>query len=178
MAAYVLKQWEVSEKPNDNGFFIEIAGRRPGLVSWVLSIIGIEATIRFFVSDKSVILAVGSWAGIVKRVIPLTQISSLQYGFTRPWKACLSAFTTSVFLVGSMMASEAVSLPIGLGIVLVVGLVCLAYYTLNQRLSVGVRESGGLTNAVEFKRSVIEGKKLEERDARMVCDIIQALMKA
>jgi hypothetical protein len=178
MAAYVLKQWEVSQKPNDNGFFIELAGRRPGLVSWILSIIGIEATVRFSVSDKSVIHASGSWAGIKKRIIPLTQISSLYYGFTRPWKVCLSAFTTSVFLVGSMMASEAVSLPIGLGIVLVVGVVCLAYYTLNKRLSVGIRESGGMTNAVEFKGSVIEGKKIEEHDARMVCDIIQALMKA
>jgi len=77
-----------------------------------------------------------------------------------------------------MIISSLEAIPLGTGAVLglfaILG--CVIYYFLNKRLSLGIREVGSVTSAIEFKRSVIEGKKLSEKDAHFVCDIIEALM--
>jgi hypothetical protein len=175
MAAYVLKRWAVSNQPNANGNYIEISGRRPGFVAWLLSMAGIEATVNFAVSNACVTYSVGSLSGIHKRIIPVAQISSMYYGFSRPWRECGGILLACLVVLGNLIGAEAIS-PGGGFLLVLLG--CMAYYALNKRLSLGIQEAGALSSGVEFKRSVIEGKRLDEADARIVCDMIAALMAA
>jgi hypothetical protein len=51
------------------------------------------------------------------------------------------------------------------------------YYFLNKKLTLGVFEIGGSASGIEIKRSVIEGHKLDEKDAENVGSIIQHLIE-
>lgn len=50
------------------------------------------------------------------------------------------------------------------------------YYILNKKLTLAVVEDGGHISGFSFKRSVIEGTKISELEAEVVCDIIQRLV--
>ena len=50
------------------------------------------------------------------------------------------------------------------------------YYALNKRMTVGLVEMSGVVNQIIFKRSVLEGIKLDEQSSAQASDIIQWLM--
>ena len=85
-------------------------------------------------------------------------MSSGFFSFNKPWKEAL--------LLGLVL------LPLfGLG--LIVGPL---YYFLNKRLTVGVREQGLFRLSLVFKRSVIEGQRIDESEARKVIEVIRELL--
>lgn len=176
MGAYVLKTWRVSNEADSQGNYIDIAGRAPGLLSWILSLAGIEPTVRFSVSMDSVSYQQGSWSGTHRRLIPIRSISSIYHGFTRPWKEALALFGVGFFLIGTFV----VGMEANPGILVFLYPMLLAlvflYYVLNRRMSIGVVEKGSIVSGVDFKRSVIEGKKLTAADAGQVIAILEALL--
>jgi hypothetical protein len=50
------------------------------------------------------------------------------------------------------------------------------YYALNKRMTIGLVEMSGVVNQIVFKRSVLEGIKLDEQSSAHASDIIQWLM--
>lgn len=166
MPAYVIKTWEVSEQKNESGNFIEIKGRAPGLISWLLSFVGIDATVALKVSENAIDFEQGSWGGRFYSKIPVTKVRSISYGYSKPWKAALSV----TIIVGALFMALW-----GLGLILgpIAGAV---YYYLNKSLMLGFHEGGGIERYFEIKRSVIEGKRLEEKDAEQVQEIIASLI--
>lgn len=176
MAVYVLKKWQVSPSPDEAGNYCEILGRSPGLISWFLALLGIERSVSFVVSESDITYGAGSWSGVEKRIIPIRQVSSMSYGFARPWRECVSFLFFSLMCIIGLCGSGAISVGVALLLELAAIVCCLIYYALNKRLSLAVQEVGSITSKIQFKRSVIEGKKLDEEDASLVCDIIQALM--
>ncbi len=161
MAGYVVKTWDVGTKPNEEGNYVKIGGRAPGLWSWFLSLIKIDPTISIIFTQNKVIYESGSWQGKTRRVIPINSISSFYYGYTKPWKEAL--------VMGIVLGI----LTFGLG--LLVGLI---YYFLNKTLSIGICEKSGVMSGIDMKRSVIEGKKIDEKDAELVCSILERLVDA
>ncbi len=45
-------------------------------------------------------------------------------------------------------------------------------------MTLGFVENSGLISAIQFKRSVIENKKIDEQHAAYVCDLTQHLIEA
>jgi hypothetical protein len=184
MTAYVVKSWNVGEEPNQNGNFVEIKGRAPGIVSWILALVGIEPTVSIKISDKSFIFEAGSWAGRFYKTIPIAMISSVYYGYSKPWKGAVAlAVIFSLFLnvpcwIGSLSENPALII-IGFlfGVLLAIGIGIL-YYFLNKKLTLGVFEIGGIASGIEIKRSVIEGKSLDEKDAERVGRILNQLIES
>lgn len=162
MGSYVIKKWHVSEERDTNGYYIAIHGRSPGLMSWVLSLAGIEATVSFCVDNKNVIYSSGSWSGRSRKSIPLEKISSVYYGFSKPWKEALT-----LAVVGS-------ALTYGIGAILFVP-IAIVYYILNKKLTIGIGETSGVLSGIDMKRSVIEGKKLDEADAESAYSLLQRI---
>jgi len=161
--SYVIKEWYVSETANSHGHFIRIKGRAPGLISWILALIGIDDTVTFEVDNKNLIYSAGSWAGMVRKSIPLSMISSVYYGYAKPWQTALV-----IAVLGSLITA-------GIGALVFVP-IALIYYVLNKTLTLGVGEVGGILSAINIKRSVIEGKKLDESDAETAYHLIQRLI--
>lgn len=159
MAGYVVKSWEINAKPNRNGNFVEIIGRAPGLLSWLLALAKIDPTISIFIKPNKVVYEEGSFQGKIRRIIPLGNVSSFFYGYTKPWKECLfwglilAAFTFGISVIAALV-----------------------FYFLNKTLSIGISERSGLLSGIDIKRSVIEGQKIDEEDAEKVCFILEQLV--
>ena len=178
MSAYVVKSWEVNTNPNANGNYIEIHGRTPGLISWFLALMGIEPTVAVKVSDKTYSFESGSWGGRFYKSIPMGKISSVFYGYAKPWKEALAIFIIlSSVLYGFFIPFANSVFGAGVISIFVSLIVALLYYFLNKKLTLGVFEVGGGAIGIQIKRSVIEGKKLDETDAEHVGDLIKQLLE-
>lgn len=155
--ALVIKKWRAEETPDAEGNYVYIHGREEGLLSWLLNVVGIDATTTFRVTDETVIFEQGSLAGYSQRIIPISSLSSSFFGFFKPWREAL--------------ALGLVLLPV-VGLGLIVGPL---YYYLNKKLGLGVVEVSGLTSGIEFKRSLIEGQNIDENQSRRVIAILRTV---
>ncbi len=156
--ALVIKSWNATETPGEDGIYVSIVGRQEGFLSWLLSVMGIDATTTLRVDRDTVYFEAGSLAGFQQRVIPLANLSSAYFGYAKPWQLALAiGFVLMPFF--------------GLGLILGP-----LYYFLNKTLSLGIIENAGVLSGIEFKRSVIEGQNINEQEARRVCTIVQRLM--
>jgi hypothetical protein len=158
--ALVLKKWHASNSANESGDFVHLVGREAGLFAWILSIIGIDPTTEIQIKDNLIIFHAGSLAGQEKRIIPIKSLTSAFYGYQKPWKEALAigVLLTPVFFIGLIAGP--------------------LYYFLNKKLTVGVVEASGWSGGFSFKRSVIEGKNIDEKSAYEVINIIRQLIEA
>lgn len=172
--AYVITSWTVNDLDAADTL-VEIKGRQDGLISWLLSLLGIEPTVSLRVTRLNVEFSQGSLAGFTRRVVPVANVSSTLYGFTKPWQTAAAIAVMGLFVGGGLMGQN-----VGIGLLILLAIVAGAavYYFLNKVLTLGFVESGGVFSGIEFKRSVIEGKKIDEKDAAKVIAVIQSLIDA
>jgi hypothetical protein len=159
MSTLVIRKWKATPTPAD-GNYVVIEGRAAGLLSWLLTQVGVDTATRLRVSRDTVFFEQGSLAGFTQRVIPMARMSSAFFGYEKPWKEAL--------------ALGLVLLPF-LGLGLLIGPL---YYLFNKRTTIGVVESSGIINGIAFTRSLIEGQDITEEDGKRVIDLICRLMDA
>lgn len=176
MATYVVKSWYADQKMNPHGQYVSIKGRAPGLISWVLSLLGVSPTVSLQCGCNNFVYEAGSLSGKQVKTIPLSKISSVYYGYAKPWKQALAIALIGVTLATPFYAAT----QSGLASAFII-LVCLAlgfaYYLLNKDFSIGVCEVGGIVSGIDFRRSLIEGVTVDEGAAEKVHLIIQALVE-
>ncbi|MGA9042381.1 MAG: hypothetical protein WB421_17740 [Terriglobales bacterium] len=165
MNAFVIKSWSASDQPDGNGNYVNINGRAGGLVSWLLNLLDISPTVSLIVSADKITFQKGSLEGSLHFITPLENTCTMFYAFKRPLK-------------------EAVVLGIVLGLATffsfgLLGIaIAIIYYVLNKTLTIGFTDVGGRVSEIPFKRSVLEGKTIDEAEAARVCDIVQRLVDA
>ena len=155
--ALVIKSWKVNENPV-NGEYVRIVGRQPGLISWFLALMGIDAVTTFIVTEDKIQYEEGSWQGQTKVIVPLNVITRSYYGYVKPWKEALA--------LGLVLSPV-----FGLG--LIVGPL---YYFLNKSMNVGFVEMSAWSAGISFKRSVIEGENIDENAAHKILILVQGLV--
>jgi hypothetical protein len=173
--ALVLRSWSAATTPIDQeGHYVQIIGRRQGLWAWFLTIIGIEMTYEFRVNSRNVTVR----SGAMHSIIPLTSISSFRRGYLRPWLSAIAIGCGVAFFtfVGMSLKSRGDSTSAILAAPVLGTLLGVIWYALNKRIVVGVVEYGGVIHQLAFKRSIIESKKIDERDAAEVVEIVQHLV--
>jgi hypothetical protein len=155
----VIKHWEANEEANANGNFVHLVGRQGGLLSWILSLFKIDPTSEVEVKGEQIKFTTSSLAGKQIRIIPVRCVTSAFYEYTKPWKTALvlTFVLLPVFFIG-----------------LIIGPL---YYILNKNLTVAVVEASGWTGSFAFKRSVIEGKNINEQEAYNLIEIIQTVIE-
>jgi hypothetical protein len=160
--AYVIKRWQIASQPIDESRnYVIVEGRAGGFISWLLSLVQISPIVKMEINSDRILFHQGSLEGTASRIIPLENISSTFYGYTKPWKeALILGIVLGVFTFG---------------IGAIFGII---YYFLNKHLTVGFVEVSGVVNGVAFKRSVIEGQNIDENQARAVAEITQQLIDA
>lgn len=171
----VIKKWFASTTPNEEGNYVHLVGRKSGLVSWVLSLMKIDAVSEVKVQGNLIKFTTSSLAGREKRVIPLKAITSAFYAYEKPWKKAVAILGSSVFLIVASMFSYEMSFLSSFGFLGIIGGV--VYYILNKKIKVAVVEASGWTGEFAFKRSVIEGQNINEKQAYEVIDIIRELIE-
>jgi len=182
MPAYVISEWHASNEPDSEGNLVNIRGRQPGILNWVLSLLGVEPKVHLKVDNQHVRFEQGSIGGSATHVIQLNAVTSTLYGFTKPWKQTATILLVTLGIAYHMIFEQPSGIPeqvasgatkwgliIALGGIIVAGL----YYFLKQEMSVGLVDESGHTSLIVFKRSVIEGKTLGEEQAAYASSIIQ-----
>jgi hypothetical protein len=147
---YVIKTWNVSPSS------FEIYARREGVVSFLLSLLKIEPTVKMQASGNTVSFEEGSLFGYSRMQAHPARIVSTSVGFRKSYWP---------LLIGAACA------PLSFGISLIIGIVM---YYLSKELSMGFRIDGR-DYSIAFKSSVIHGTKVDEQATAEVVRILENL---
>jgi len=162
---YVIKEWFANETPNQNGIYVDITGRKGGLIAFILSLVGIDPVVSLVVDRENVRFKEGSLNGSESWVTPIEKLCSGNYGYAKPF---LGTAIWIVIGVALLVPSFGVSLILILGAAF--------YYYLNKTTKIGVTYLDGNGNGFAFKRSIIEGKNIDEVAAGRIVSIIEMIM--
>ena len=175
----VITKWHAVNSPGEDGLFVRISGRREGIVSWLLSVLGIDATTTLTVSSNRIEFEETSLSGKLKRLIPLSCVCSTVYGYNKPWKKAL-VIGFLVFIIGNALLAALFGEPgfFSIALSLILGGGCgFLYLVLNKHFTLGFIEDSGVMSAIQFKRSVIENQDINETQAGYVSQLVQALIE-
>ena len=171
--ALVVKHWYADTKPNAQGNYVEISARESGLFAWFLSLVKIDPTYFLYVSFDQILFQSSNFSGYKKVFLLTRSLTSSFFGYYKPWKAALAIFGV-MFMIGStVMSSSAFG---GLVIILLGLGIAAAYYFLNKELLIGFSEANGDDYSLILKRSVIEGKEINEQQLELVTNILNTLI--
>lgn len=165
--ALVIKRWECSREANEQGNYVHLVGREGGLISWLLSLVGIDPVSEVEVKEDLIKFTSSSLAGKEMRIIPIKSLTSAYYSYEKPWKIAIVIFIVGFFLI-----------PTNIFLGLLVCIASVVYYVLNKNLAVAVVEASGWSGAFAFKRSIIEGQNIDEEAGYEVIEVIRQRIEA
>ena len=163
-SALVVKEIKLNESGPQ---YVHIVARKAGVIGFLLSVLGIDATTTFDVYADKLEFSQGSLSGYVKSCMPLSKMTVATGGFVKPFVeliiAILLIFPGSIFTIG---------------ISAIIGIFFIIHYFLSKTLVVQVVASSGWDATICLKRSVIEGVEINQATADRIVDIIRALVMA
>ena len=166
--AMVVKEVAIDETKDEQ---VRIVARKEGLLSWLLSLMGIDSTYTLRVYADRIESLEGSLSGQLKTVVPLTQIDTYVSGFTKPIKAII----VGVILILLVVFVLCIFGNIGFvsQIMLVAAIACLIEYFTKKCLMINFTTVGANDILFLFKRPVVEGINVDETFAERVCEIVK-----
>lgn len=159
--ALVLKEFKINPEGEE---YVHIVARKAGLISWLLTMIGVDATTIFRVYANRIEFQEGSLSGQIQTVLPLRSVSIATCGYMKP---ILLLVFTIIFIFAAIPT---------FGITLIFAVLCLIFYFLNKNLLISVVSNSSWPVMICFKRSVIEGVKVEYEQAQQAIQIINQLL--
>ena len=166
-SALVVKEVMVDESAEMQ---VKIVGRKAGLISWFLSLLGIDSTFTLYVYSDRLESREGSLSGMLKTTIPLSSIDTYTTGFAKPF-ACL--VVGNIFLLLTIFGWITTGSFAGCFTFLLFSFVAFIIYALQKCLVLNFTTNGGNGICFLFKRSVIEGVNVDEAFAEQVGEIVK-----
>lgn len=164
----VLRKFEVNENPAGNTF-VEIIGRKAGLISFILTSMGRDTESKLLVTDKEILFQGKTIFSKFYQLIPLQKITSTQTGNNIPLKSLI--FSIIFILLGiiisiwGFIANNAIIL-ITSFIFILVGSIFLVNYGISKSMTLTIITSSGQIVGFNFKRSIIENFPLDPQTAK------------
>jgi len=159
--ALVLKEFTINLEGEE---YIHIVARKAGLISWLFTLLGVDATTIFRVYADRIEFQEGSLSGRIQTVLPLRSVSIATCGYMKP-----------ILLLVFAVLGIILALPT-FGLSLILSLIFFIFYFLNKNLLISVVSNSSWPIMICFKRSVIEGVKIEYEQAQQVIQIINQLL--
>jgi hypothetical protein len=169
----VLKKFQV-DKSIAAARNIEIHGRTPGLMSWILTLLRVDNETSLVVNKSGVDYKTSSFFGERTVCVPIAKISSTSCGFRKPMQYLILA--AIFFLSGSYVLLNDYSLGIFSVNAIIGGLFLLSYF-LKKSIFISIQSSGAINVGMKFKRSIIENVDVNVQKAREAIHILNALTK-
>lgn len=160
---------------NESGpHYIHLKGRKGGLLSKLLSMLGIDDTTTFDVYEDRIEFASGSVFGRTTEVIPLSAVCNVGTGYVKP--VALLVFGILCILSG-LMSMFVPNMQTWLSLItLLIGAAAFAGYFLGKTMMVYARSTGADLDVIAFKRSVIENLKIDDEEAKRIVLIMNSLV--
>lgn len=165
--ALVLKEFSIDENAT-TGAQVRIVARKEGLIAWLLTLMGIDVTTIFEVYSNRIEFSRGSLSGKLCNVIPLSALSVGTTGYTKP--IIFLVLAAIAFIAGIVLAAKAGFLAFLLG--LVIAIAFFISYFLKKSLLISAISHSSFIAGFAFKRSIIEGVKVDYEQALQVISII------
>ena len=165
--ALVLKEFSINEDTQTEAQ-VRIVARQQGFIAWLLTLMGVDVTTTFEVYSNRIEFSRGSMSGKLCNVMPLSALSVGRTGYTKP--VMFLVLAVLAFAGGIFFAVQA-----GFGgflIGVVIALVFLFCYFFNKALVISAVSHSGCVAGFAFKRSIIEGVKVDYEQAVKVISII------
>jgi hypothetical protein len=147
---------------------VQIVGRKPGLLAFLLNMMGFDATSWLEASRHEVRFRRASLFGEELSVCPCPNIASTSCGYLKPVQLLILAF---LLLVASIYTT-AIGEGTAAGILALIAIGALVLYFLKKKLYVLIQPSGGPPFLIVFKRSVIENVRVDMDQAREAISVI------
>lgn len=152
-APLVLRRFQIDET-GVSGANVWIEARQPGIVSFLLTMVGLDPNSSLRVTRGSISFQNSSVFGMNQVSTPLANIGAFVGGYKKPFWALV--FSGLMMLSGLSLAfTEDGGILFGLFAIL--ALIGLIYYYLQKTMFMGFETSGGGTYGFAFKASVLEG---------------------
>ena len=176
-AVLVLRRFQIDES-GMSGANVLIEARQAGLVSFLLTLIGLDPNSTLKVTRGSISFKNSSVFGSSQVSTPLPNIGAFVGGYKKPFIALL----LSIFFFGSGAGMFLYSLIEGEGflhwILFFFSLVFLLVYYLNKVMFIGFETSGGGTYGFAFKASVLEGVSVNINRVESTIDYVNSLISS
>jgi hypothetical protein len=176
---------------------IHISGRQKGILSWILTNLGMESRVELTVTEKEWTLREGSLAGMLVTNVSLKGIRATICGYQRSVLAFFFAVVFAIYAVWSLLgiipilvtafrvntewgwesaaASTSTVLFITLAWLAACGIAGLVFY-LSKRVAFGV--NAGHVYGIVFKRSFIENAVIDLETAEQATALLNCLVAA
>jgi hypothetical protein len=173
----VLKKFTINKTAKGQAVLIDIVGRQGGLISWLLTLIGINTTSSLKVTTTDISLRDKSLFGSQHSVIAISSISSVHCGYRKPISYF---FISAAFLLNGIVSSFLVEkkvefLWVLLGHILFSGIFLVIYF-LKKAIVIYIVPRAGEFMGLSFKRSVIENVAVDIQQAELAVGIINSLV--
>ena len=160
-----------SQNPNDTEY-VYLKGRKAGIISKLLNLMGIDATTEFYVYEDRIEFRTGSLFGKMHEVYPFESISNLGTGFMKP--IALLFIAILLILTGLTTLFKAV-IP---GIVMIaVAAFFIFLYIHGKTLMLYFISNSGSAAVMLCKKAVIENTEFNEESASQIMAIVEDLIK-
>ena len=168
MAVLVVKEAKINEK---GPVYVKIKGRKSGFIAWLLNLIRVDATTTLEIYENRVEFTEGSLYGRLITLIPLSALCTVSTGYVKPFTYLILAAICLILTVASVPLGMAAAAVLPLILAIIFGVL----YFLKKTISISITPNSGQGASIRFKRSVIEGVNIDEKEAYKIIAIINAL---
>lgn len=169
----VLKKFAINKTATGQAALIDIIGRPGGLISWLLTVIGLDSTWSMRVTTSDISLKKSSLFGQQHSVTAISSISDAHCGYLKPVGYF---FVSAAFLLlglGGWISGGGIKVFLGGLIFAVIFFVC---YFLRKTIVIYIVTRGSTKLGIKFQRSVIENVAVDIQQAQLAVGIINSLV--
>jgi hypothetical protein len=172
----VLKKFEIKKATvSDKDEIINIIGRAGGLISWFLTLIGLETEYYLKVTAREIRIKRSSLFGQYHDVAALTSVSSVHCGYLKPIGYLFIAILLIISGLFTWIIRDDGSVSHFLG-GLILGSFFILLYWLLKKIQILVLTRSGYPIGLVFKRSVIENVPVDIEKAKLTVELINNLI--
>lgn len=172
--ALVLKKFAINKTATGQAALIDIIGRPGGLISWLLTLIGLDSTWNLKVTSTDISLREASLFGQQDSVITVSSISSVHCGYRKPISYFFISAACLLLGLGGWISGAGIASFLGGLIFAAIFFVC--YFLRKTIVIYVIPRAGTPTLGLSFQRSVIENVPVDIQQAQLAVGIINSLV--
>ena len=173
----VLRRFQIDES-GMSGANVLIEARQAGLVSFLLTLIGLDPNSTLKVTRGSISFRTSSVFGSSQVSTPLPNIGAFVGGYKKPFLALLLFVMCFSFAIVLFILSLIEGEGFAHWLLLVLSLIFLVFYYLNKVMFIGFETSGGGTHGFAFKASILEGVSVNISRVEATIDYVNSLISS